>query len=128
MGVGRQGIPGCAAVELAEFQQPEDTLRNLPLHFHGSGVKFRAGHKGINTLGSLGNVGGLAVNIQRHFAGPGHQFLSAAEHHALFQSRPQMQTEDGFDLAGFQHAGIADGFGTARTFLTGLENQQNIVV
>ena len=39
-----------------------------------------------------------------------------------------MQTEDGLNGVFFQNAGIADGLGTAGAFLTGLEDQQHIVV
>ena len=125
--MGGQGIPGGAAVELAEFQQPEHTGGNLPLHFHGPGIKFRTGHERIHTLGSFGDVGGLAVNVQSHLAGTGHQLLSAAEHPARFQARPQVQAEHRLHPVSFQHTGIADGFGTAGAFLAGLEDQQNVM-
>ena len=115
-------------MELAEFQQTEHTRRNLPLHFHGTGIEFRTGHEGIHALGGFRNMGRLTVKIQGHFAGTGHQFLSAAEHPALFQARPQVQAEHRLYPVGFQDTGIADALGAAGAFLAGLEDQQNIMV
>ena len=94
LGILRYGTAYGAAVELTELQQPENSGRNLPLHLHGPGIKFRTGHKGIHTLCRFCDMGRLAINIQCHLTGSGHQLISAAEYFPLFQCRPQVKTEN----------------------------------
>ena len=128
MGMAGNDIADGAGLHMSEFQQPEDLRRQSLLGGGGPAVEFCAGGQGIDTFACFGNVGGAADEVHIHLAGAAHQLILPAEDLARFQTRPQVQSEDGLHTEGGEQAAVAEVLGAAGAFLAGLEHQQYIPV
>ena len=127
VGLRRDGVADGARLHPAEFQQPEDIRGQSLLCGGGPAVEFRAGGQGVDALFGFGNVGGSADKVHIDLAGPAHQLVFPAEYLAGFQTRPQVQAEDGFHIESGKHAGLTQVFGAAGAFFAGLEDQKYIL-